>query len=242
MTEVGPTETLAVGDVLEEAWRLYRAFFARSAALTLVVFGALGAFVVQGRGTRNDLVLWLMFLVPVVGTAVVQGVLVEAVDDERHQGGARLRRGRRLGALLGLSLLTGVGVGLGLLALFVPGVFLFTAWSLSVPALVIEGRSPRDAMRRSRQLVRGQFWSVLRLLLAVGVQTALVAIALHFAFGFMLGASHAKLVPWLTGSLAGAFATPYTAHAVTVAYYRLTAGETRTAETARPWTSAWDEA
>src|SRR5207237_2657336 len=104
---------------------------------------------------RNPVVLWVAFLLPVAGTALVQGALIEAVDNERKNR-VRLslvdqyRAGwRRFGPLLGVSVLTGLGVGFGLLLLIVPGVVLFTRWSLSVPVGVLEGRSPRAAMPRS---------------------------------------------------------------------------------------------
>ena len=237
---------LRVGDVLHETWRLYRSFFVRSATATLVVFGGLGIVAVQGTHSRNDGMLWLMFLLPLAGTALVQGMLVEAVEDERSSRVTKVFGSgpRRLGALLVLSLLTGLGVGLGLLLLCIPGLVLFVRWSLSVPALVIEGLAPRAAMRRSRELVSGRFWSVLRLLLAVGVQTALVAIALRFGFSSLLGGSHDRLVAWFTGTLAAALATPYTAHALTVAYYRLTASERPRDASPRPgtaWASVWDQ-
>jgi hypothetical protein len=224
--------SLAVGDVLHETWRLYRGFFLRSVVTTLIVFGVLGILAVQGVGARNPLLLWIAFLLPVAGTALVQGALLEAVEDERNHrartsiGDQLLAARRRLGPLLGVSLLTGLGVGLGLLLLIVPGVILFTRWSLS----------------RSRELVRGHFWPVLRLLLSVGVQTAVATIALRTAFFFLLGESHAKLALWFAGMLASAIATPYTAHALSVVYYRLTAADVPEEPSDTRWTSIWDKA
>jgi len=239
--------SLAVGDVLHETWRLYRGFFLRSVVTTLIVFGVLGILAVQGVGARNPLLLWIAFLLPVAGTALVQGALLEAVEDERNHnartsiGVQLLAARRRLGPLLGVSLLTGLGVGLGLLLLIVPGVILFTRWSLSVPVVVLEGLSPRAAMRRSRELVDGHFWPVLRLLLSVGVQTAIATIALRTAFFFLLGESHAKLALWFAGTLASAIATPYTAHALSVVYYRLTAADVPEEPSDTRWSSIWDK-
>jgi hypothetical protein len=61
---------------------------------------------------------------------------------------------RRL--ILADLLVTGL-VTLGLFALVVPGVVIFTLLSLSAPIINIEGMSAVRAMRRSAQLVRGRF-------------------------------------------------------------------------------------
>jgi len=91
-------------------------------------------------------------LLSIVGTALVQGALVEAVAD-RHNSRpqssiADLYRSawKRAGRLVGVSLLTGIGVGIGLLLLVFPGVILFTRWSLAVPVVMLEGLGPRAAM------------------------------------------------------------------------------------------------
>src|SRR5205823_11935998 len=66
----------------------------------------------------------------------------------------------RLGALLAAAVLAGVLPYLGLLALVAPGVLLWGAWSLSTPALIVEGLGPFRALRRSWRLVVPTFWRV----------------------------------------------------------------------------------
>ena len=83
-----------------------------------------------------------------------------------------------------------------------------------------------------------------RLLLSGGVQTAVAVIALRSAFVFLLGETHGKLALWLGGTLASAIAAPYTAHAMTVVYYRLTnsrpAAEEMETTAHNRWASVWD--
>lgn len=55
--------------------------------------------------------------------------------------------------VLGLLAMT-----LGLALLVVPGILWFFQLALSSEAVVLEGRGPIDAMRRSRALVRGRWW------------------------------------------------------------------------------------
>ena len=71
---------------------------------------------------------------------------------------------RRLPETVGLLLMVAIGVGLGIVLLIVPGVWLGTIWGLALPALVIERTGVFGALGRSRALVRGRFWAVLGLL------------------------------------------------------------------------------
>jgi hypothetical protein len=66
----------------------------------------------------------------------------------------------RILSLIGLSILVALLQLIGLVLLIVPGVWLWGALSVSVPALMVENLGVRAAMRRSRQLVRGTFWRV----------------------------------------------------------------------------------
>ena len=62
--------------------------------------------------------------------------------------------------LIGFGILYGIGVAIGFLLLFVPGLILLTIWSVGAPAIVIEGIGPIDAFKRSQHLVSGSGWPV----------------------------------------------------------------------------------
>jgi hypothetical protein len=201
---------LSLPAVLRDTARLYRALFWRTLVMAALVFAVVCLVETVGP--------WPVVLLSFVGTAVVQGALVEAVEQERRErasiGGLFRATWKRAGALLGVSLLTGIGVGLGLFLLVVPGLILFTRWSLAVPAVMLEGRSPIDAMRRSRELVKGHGWPVFAVFLTVTVAAGLTSLALELLFADVLG-----LWPALT--LASALTTPFAAHALNVVYYRI---------------------
>jgi hypothetical protein len=199
---------LSLPGVLRDTARLYRAFFGRTVVMTALVFAVVCLVETVGP--------WPVVLLSLVGTAVVQGALVEAVDQERKHrtGGLFQATWKRAGALLGVSLLTGVGVGLGLFLLVIPGLVLFTRWSLAVPAVMLEGRSPRDAMRRSRELVQGRGWQVFAVFLTVTVAAGLVSFLLERLLVDAVGL-------WLSLTVASTLTTPFAAHALNVVYYRV---------------------
>lgn len=214
MTEATYTAdpSLALGDVLGDTLKLYRSLFWRNVLTACLVFAVV--CLVQSVGP------WPLVLLSFVGTALVQGALVEAVAHERERRPrssiADLYRsaGSRLGSLLGVALLSGIGVGLGLLLLVVPGLILFTRWSLAVPAVMIEGRSPREALRRSAELVRGHGWAVFAVFFAVTVAAGLASVLIEVALVGAVGL-------WASLTLGATLTTPFAAHALNVVYYRI---------------------
>ncbi|MER7501294.1 glycerophosphoryl diester phosphodiesterase membrane domain-containing protein [Nonomuraea pusilla] len=95
-----------------------------------------------------------------------------------------------------------VGPFLGLTVLFVLlyiayVLFFRTRFAFAAPAVVLEGRGPVDAMRRSWRLVTGDFWRVLGILLLTSLLVGLVSAVLALPFTFagtlfgMLGAGSA---------------------------------------------------
>jgi hypothetical protein len=101
-----------------------------------------------------------------LGSVLVQGASAKALADV-YQGVEpswqdSLRFGfRRFFPILGATLLIGVASAIGLVFCLAPGIWLFTSWSVTVPALVVENKGPIQAMGRSFELVRKRFWPVL---------------------------------------------------------------------------------
>jgi len=231
---------LEIKGVLKDTWRLYRTLFLRSFLTGFIVFAVLGIF---------EQSPYLAALIGFVGTTLVQGALVEVVDDEHRgqapRGLAQLYRssGSRLGSMLAVSILMGIGVGLGLVLLIVPGILLAIRWAVATPVVMLEGLGARAAMHRSQELVRGHRKDVFRVLLNIWVRTGLAWFACSFLIGVVAGgASHSALTIWFGGVLAGAFVTPYAAHALNVVYYRLTQpDQPLLPERGRAWDSVWRE-
>jgi hypothetical protein len=70
------------------------------------------------------------------------------------------RVGRRAWSLFALGLVVTAAEGVGVLACLVGGVYLWGAWAVAAPALVLEGAGVRRALGRSLELVRRTFWRV----------------------------------------------------------------------------------
>jgi hypothetical protein len=229
---------MAVGEVLREAWELYKRFLLQFFLTAFVVFLILDlvsalAGVAAGDGAGAGLFWGLIALViGVIGYFWVQGALVELVRDVRD-GRADRTVGEtfkavqpRLPALISAGLLAGLGIAVGLILLIVPGLFLLTIWSMIVPAIVIEGRSAGESFGRSREIVRGNGWNVFGLIvvtfLLVGIASAIIRLIFSPLPDF--------LETWLGGLIAHSLTVPFAAAALATAYFRLTASEPATAD------------
>src|SRR6185295_18864748 len=163
---------MQIGDVLSEAWSLYKRFFGQfflTALVVFVVLDLLAALVDRASGDNTSVnVFWALLgaLISVVGYFWVQAALIETVNDVRD-GRADRTIGEtysavrpRLAAATVAGLLAAIGIGIGLIFLIVPGLYLLTIWSMLIPVIVIERRSTGEAFTRSREIVRGNGWSM----------------------------------------------------------------------------------
>jgi hypothetical protein len=102
------------------------------------------------------------------------------------------------------------------LLLVVPGVWLYTRWSLTTPVIREESVGPLAAMRRSRELVRGNFWFVF---MTASVAYYLEGVVIHLGAwmaGWIMG-SH-TWGEWVGGSILAAVVTPVAAFATSLAH------------------------
>ena len=101
----------------------------------------------------------ILNVIQLLASLFAQGATVIAVSDvylERPSGigqsFARLRG--KLFSTLFAMIFMGIVIGFGIIILIVPGIIFAVALSLTIPAVVIESRTPIDAMKRSWDLTR----------------------------------------------------------------------------------------
>jgi hypothetical protein len=161
----------APGAVVRAALRTYRERFGQVALTAFLVFGTvaaidtLGAVLVADRHVSRPIGAIITSVVTAVlsatGIVVYAGLLDKVVGAHLHGHEDRpLREAWRslpLGRLLVADVALVVATLAGLALFVVPGIVIFTLWSLVGPLITIEDRSVRSALGRSRQLVRRNF-------------------------------------------------------------------------------------
>jgi hypothetical protein len=170
----------------------------------------------------------------IVTAAITKAVAHYYVDGEKPAVGESLRSAISvLAPMIGMTILFVFGVGFGLIACVVPGVFLYIAWSVASPALIMEHAGPVTALGRSMRLVRPRWWPTFGLLLLVLLMTSIAAqvIAIPFGLaadngGFFRTAASTNFGELFVGTtvpgiLSGLLTTPFTAIVVVVLYVDL---------------------
>jgi hypothetical protein len=115
----------------------------------------------------------------ILGSFVLQGMVVFAAvtgfNGRSVDLGNALSTGLRFFfPLLGLAILMWLGLMLGFMLFFVPGVILAVMWIVASPALVVENRGILDSFQRSRDLTRGNRWMIFALVVVYGVVSMMI--------------------------------------------------------------------
>lgn len=189
MTEP-PKHSLSVGAVARDVVSAYRAhwFFLITAAVVVLLPQALADALLdhlnlEGIHSAHDIVILaaapLTVIVNLFGQAFYAGLAAAAVIEWRANrplpGIVALLRSVPLGRLVLLDIVLTIGTAIGLVLLVIPGLIFMAFFSIS-PALVkFEHQSVWGSMRRSRDLVRGNFWRVMATVVGTIVLTEVAA-------------------------------------------------------------------
>jgi hypothetical protein len=239
-----PLRPLAVGEVLDGAFASIRMNPKAMLGLSFVVV-LIGQVAILGinlgvrdasTGTRL-LGALATGVVALLQSSIVTGAIIivigEAVLGTRISPAEALRRLEgRIWKLVGLGLLVGLLVVLAAILLVIPGIYLAVALLFATPAFVLEKTTVREALGRSRELVRGSWWRTFGIAL-LGYLVALViggVIEIPFALG---AASSAGVFSGTTSSdvstgseilltvgriIGGTFTTPMIAGTIALMY------------------------
>jgi len=123
-------------------------------------------------------------LIPFSVGALYRAATSLAAGNLETVGSVLLGTLRRYFAVWGIVIL-GVLVGIGAIAIVTIPVVIWVLirWSVAIPALFAEGVGPVNALGRSWNLVRDNWWRTLGILFIVGIMVSLIQTALAALFG-----------------------------------------------------------
>jgi len=204
MATAAPVEKIDIGRVIGRGFAALRANFPAFFGCALLLTGAPSFFMQywmlseMPAADEPELFLSLRYWGPVVGVlvltmvtlALLQAVLVRSTilylsgrqADFLHSVALALRL---LVPIILVSIVVTVLVSLGLLLLIVPGIMIYCAFLVTVPALIEERRGVFGSMQRSRDLTRG---SRMRIFLLAAVFW-IFSIVIEGVLGLIGGAS-----------------------------------------------------
>jgi hypothetical protein len=196
-------EELGVGGILDRAVTLLKNHFGLLFGITLVLlipFSLLQSFVVLGlmpavpvQPTPEELAAfgqvvaanskWLiavalftgLFVVPLTNAAIIQAVAKKYLNEPISVGEAMKRSFGIVVPLLVTWMLQGLAILGGLILLIIPGVIFAFWFMLSSHVVVIERQSGFEALKRSKQLMKGNVNTVFVLgFLLAAIQYAII--------------------------------------------------------------------
>ncbi len=241
---------LGIGEILDAGIKIYRNKFAtmlKAVAVVIVPVQVLNVLITlslpdtsttAGATTTSSDSEWagvaallLIFVINVVSSALAEAACLKAVSDTylgtETDWRESLRFGfRRLGSLLWLTLIHGVIVLFGFAACIVPGAWLYVAWSVAVPVLLMEGTRGFRALGRSFNLVRRRWWPTAGILLLANLLATAVAAGIGLvALPLLIAGRDNEFVYDLANGTFGAVASvltiPFVAAVVAVIYFDL---------------------
>ncbi len=196
--EPGITRELSLGENISKTFSVYRRDFAKyfllfavvGVIIQVVTTLARQAFVLPTlplnptpRQTVNwfstlfgalFLLLAVIFIVNIIFFTIAQGSAIKLASEQITKGqvnfGASVRFAvSKLLSIWALSIVVGIILFLGFIALIVPGIILAIMFSLALPVLLIENKGVLDSMGRSRELVSHRWGKTLGTILVLAI-------------------------------------------------------------------------
>jgi hypothetical protein len=211
-------QPISPGAIVSRIWEIYRDQFSVLVSTAVVLFSVqfvLTLVLSTAAAFALAILFWALSI-------LYQGMVVELVKD--IQDGRRDHSVRDLirsvepvfWPLAAVSVLFGIGIGIGFIFLIVPGLILLVIWSVVAPVTVLERPGVFAAFGRSRQLVHGNGWNVFAVIVVVFLSVLVVSVGVGLLAG-SLGSVGRAFVQWALDSALA----PITALSASVLYFAL---------------------
>ena len=225
-----PPRPQLISEVLDSAFRIFAASLLKALPYGMLITLA-GQLVniynlATGRALRRlfpqDRIGWLLYALSLIVTLTLWAALILR-QRAIAQGSVVAMQAelaaavRTLPALALLSILNVIGVGVGIVLLIIPGLYMLIALWMAVPVLVLDRIGAIEAIKASFTLVRGHWWRTFAIFLAT-IAIYFVFVVLGIVFAAMLvqferGADVAVVTATSTVFIIslGAFSVPFIA-------------------------------
>jgi hypothetical protein len=214
-------DRIEVGAVIRRVFDIYvdqASVLMPAAAVVFVITGILRQ-VLAAAGPGTALLAEIISLVAgMLFTGMVVELVADVQDGRRDATAGQLLRAVTpvLGQLILVGILYGVGVVIGFILIIVPGLILITIWSVAAPVVVLEHPGAVAALRRSRELVRGNGWQVFGVILVLDLLVFVVAAVIE-----LVAASAGAGAGIVAEVIVGVLTAPVSALAAAVLYFKL---------------------
>ncbi|MFZ2112414.1 MAG: hypothetical protein WAU77_01635 [Solirubrobacteraceae bacterium] len=185
--------------------------------------GPLGSGKVGNEGTFLLFELIYYVLVSPLISALHVHAVIEIGEGRRPRIGPVALLGLRVLAVVAAAeIVASILIGLGFIALIVPGIILGLRWSVVAQTAAVDHEGWLPALRRSAQLTAGHYWHIFRVMLAIGFLTFLIGLTA----GALIGGGHGTdIAAMLIGIVVYTIIASFGALTFAVLYFDLRARE-----------------
>jgi hypothetical protein len=214
------TRRIDIGAVISKVFRTYGEYAGVLLGVAAIIYLINALFRFAGDDSVG--IALLGGFIGLVLSYLYTGMVVELVNDTRDgeldSSVSGLIRAVTpvLVTLILAGILAGIGIAIGFVLIIVPGVFLLTIWSLIAPVIVVERVGVLPSFGRSWELVKGNFWQVLAVILLFYVITFAIT-AIVVAVADSIGRVVVVVAVWIVGLLLA----PLSALASSILYFEL---------------------
>lgn len=201
---VGHHQALGVGDIIGNTFSIFFGRFGYIVPLALIPAFAMEVitYLLVGKAQYGGDVdgfgpevgaggIILILILQIVGPTLATAFVILAAYD------AKLGRAGRFGHYLTsvmqslvpvviCSLIVAIGIGFAMIALIVPGVWLYGVWCVVIPAIVIE-KIGFGGLSRSAELTRDYRWPCLGALILIAICMGILVLIVVFVVALIIG-------------------------------------------------------
>ncbi len=213
--------SIDVGGVISKTLEIYvdqASVLLPASAVVFVISGILGAALLAASPALVLLSVIISFVATYLFTGMVVQLVADVQDGRRDSSPGQLLQAAVpvLGQLMLLAIVAGIGIAIGFVLIIVPGLILMTWWAVAAPVVVLERPGVFAALRRSRELVRGNAWQVFGVLMVLVIGVALVGFVIDG-----IAASASSAAGLVVRVVIGVLTAPFGALAAGVLYFQL---------------------
>lgn len=219
--------TFESGKILGEAFSIYFSNFLPFVLLTAVALAPMFVTMAMltGAAAEQDmqllitslglLVLSVVFCPQIATASITYGVFQQMRGRDASIGDCLGKGLSALFPVLGLAIVGGLGILVGAVFCFIPGIILYVCWAVSVPTAVEERPGIIESLRRSAYLTEGYRWPVFGVLLVLNFLSQGLTQVADLALAENQNAS------FIATAVISVLSVGLTATAQSVMYYRL---------------------
>jgi hypothetical protein len=189
-----------------------------ASAVVFVISGLVSALLIAASSALALVALVVSLVASTLFTGMVVELVSDVQDGRRDSSVSQLLQAAApvIGQLILVGIVAGIGIVIGFILIIVPGLILITWWSVAAPVVVLEHPGVFAALRRSRELVKGNAWQVFGVIVVLVIGVGVVSFVIEG-----IGDSAGTAVGLVVRVIVSVLTAPLSALAAAVLYFQL---------------------